>query len=76
MVQPTNLMERLPTLIPYWLAWPMSALSTLAGFVGAGLLFAAAALGSVSAAVWGGIAFLAAAVTWHVADFAQANRPS
>ncbi len=67
---------RFPALIPGWLAWPMSALSTIAAFVGAGLVLAAAAFGSIRAAAWGGIAFLVAAVAWHVADFARANRPA
>jgi 4-amino-4-deoxy-L-arabinose transferase-like glycosyltransferase len=75
MATPNNLLERFPTLIPYWLAWPMSALAAISAFAGAGLLFASAALGSVAAAVWGGISFLVAAVTWHVADYAQTNRP-
>ena len=75
MATPHNLLERFPTLIPYWLAWPMSALAAISAFTGAGLLFASAALGSVAAAVWGGVSFLVAALTWHVADYAQANRP-
>ncbi len=66
---------RLATFIPHWLAWPMSAISTLAAFAGAGLVFASAALGSLDAARWSGGAFLVAAVTWHIADLAQANRP-
>ncbi len=53
----------------------MSALAAISAFAGAGLLFAAAALGSIAAAIWGGIAFLVAAVTWHIGDYAQANRP-
>ena len=52
----------------------MSALSTLAAFTGAGLVFAAAALGSVRAAIWAGIAFGAAAILWHLADYAAGNR--
>ncbi len=53
----------------------MSALAAISAFAGAGLLFTSAALGSVAAAAWGGISFLVAAVTWHVADYAQTNRP-
>lgn len=63
-------LEHLVRLLPPWLAWPMSALSTLAGFVGAGLILFAAATGSVPAAVWAGVSFLAAAIFWHIAEFA------
>ena len=69
-----NIVDRLIELVPSWLAWPMSALSTLAAFAGAGLVFAAASLGSVRAAIWAGIAFGAAAILWHLADYAAGNR--
>ena len=75
MANPNDLLERLPTHIPHWLAWPMSALSVISAFAGAVLIFASAALGSIAAAVWGGISFVVAAVAWHIGDYAQANRP-
>ncbi len=75
MSSPHDLIDRISNLVPHWLGWPMSALSTLTAFTGAGLLFAAAAFASIAAAVWGGFAFLVAAITWHVADIAEANRP-
>jgi len=75
MSPPNDLIDRISNLVPPWLGWPMSALSTLTAFTGAGLLFAAAAFASIAAAVWGGAAFLVAAITWHVADIAEANRP-
>lgn len=70
----TQLADRIARLIPHGLAWPLSALSTLAGFTGAALVFAAAALGSITAAIWAGVAFVAAALLWHLSDYAQANR--
>ncbi len=75
MSSPHDLIDRISNLVPHWLGWPMSALSTLTAFTGAGLLFAAAAFASIAAAVWGGVAFGVAAITWHVADIAEANRP-
>lgn len=75
MSYPNDLIDRIAGLVPHWLGWPMSALSTLTALAGAGLLFAAAAFASIAAAIWGGIAFLIAAITWHVADIAEANRP-
>ncbi len=71
----SQLADRVVRFIPHGLAWPLSALSTLAGFAGAALVFAAAALGSIMAAVWAGVAFAAAAVLWHLSDYAEANRP-
>ena len=76
MPSPNDLIDRITNLVPHWLGWPMSAIITLAAFTGAGLLFAAAAFASIAAAIWGGVAFLVAAITWHVADIAEANRPS
>ena len=43
MSSPNDLIDRISNLVPHWLGWPMSALSTLTAFTGAGLLFAAAA---------------------------------
>ena len=75
MASTSNVFDRITALVPHQLAWPMSALSTIAAFGGALLVFIAAALGSITAGVWGGAAFLVAAITWHLADFAQSNRP-
>ncbi|MEE9299374.1 MAG: hypothetical protein V3V29_10130 [Acidimicrobiia bacterium] len=70
----SKLTDRIAGLIPNSLAWPLSALSTLAGFAGAALLFTAAALGSITAASWSAVAFAAAAVFWHLSDYAESNR--
>ena len=70
-------MQYIARFIPYWLAWPVNLLSTLAAFVGAGLVFYAAAFGDgdYTAMVWGGVVFAGAAVLWHIADMASGNRP-
>ena len=60
--------------MPGWLAWPLTAASTLAALGGAALILAAAALGSITAAIWAGIVFLLAAGLWYAADIAQTNR--
>ena len=67
----SNITDRVAAMLPGWLAWPMSALGTLLGLAGAGLVLLAAATGSIAAAVWGAGAFAAAAVAWHVAEFAS-----
>lgn len=56
------------------MAWPMSALATLAAFAGGLLIFLSAALGSISAAIGSGISFVVAAIAWHIGDFAEGNR--
>jgi hypothetical protein len=66
--------KRIAQLVPGWLAWPSSALSTLAALVGSGLVLHAAAFGSVWSAVWAGVAFALAAVLWFLADIATSGR--
>jgi hypothetical protein len=61
--------------IPHWLAWPMSALSTLAAIGGAALFFFSAVYADYGHAVWGGVLFASAALAWYVGDMAAANRP-
>ena len=61
--------------VPDWLAWPMSALSTLSALAGAGLFFTSAAFADYTLAIWGGIAFVAAGLLWYVGDMAASNRP-
>lgn len=75
MANASDLIDDAAALIPPWLGWPLSALSTLSAFAGAGLIFAAAAFGSITAGIWSGAAFLTSAVLWHLADFAEGNRP-
>lgn len=67
-------MTGLTEYLPAWLAWPSSALSTLAALTGSGLMLHAAAFASVASALWAGVAFVVAGVLWFVADFATANR--
>jgi hypothetical protein len=62
--------DKVAAALPEALAWPLSALSTLLGFTGAGLVLFAAATGSIPAAIWAAVAFAIAAVTWHLAEFA------
>jgi hypothetical protein len=66
----TRITERLPS----WLAWPASALSTLAAVAGSGFVLHAAAFGSVWSAAWAAAAFATAAVLWFLADLATAGR--
>jgi len=66
----SHLTDRIAALLPTWLGWPMSALSTAVGFAGAGLVLWAASTGSIAAAIWSGVCFLSAAVLWHLAEFA------
>jgi hypothetical protein len=66
----SHLTDRLAGMLPPWLAWPASALSTLLGFAGAGLIGWAATYGNIAAAVWSGVCFVLAAVLWHLAEFA------
>lgn len=68
-------MQSLVRLIPHWLAWPMSALATLAAGTGAVLFFFSAVFGESQTAVWGGVVFVAAAVLWYLGDMAASNRP-
>ncbi len=68
-------MNPLAEYLPPWLAWPLSALSTVAALAGAVLLFFAAALGEYAPAVWGGVVFVAAGALWYLADMAASNRP-
>lgn len=63
-------LDRLAGFLPSWLAWPASALSTLGGFAGAGLILLSAATGSVPAAIWAGVAFVGGALFWHLAELA------
>lgn len=62
--------DRLSALLPRWLSWPLSALSTAAAVTGAGLLLVATALGSVAGALWSATSLVLAAVLWHLADYA------
>lgn len=66
-------LDRLGAAIPGWLAWPLSAASTLTALGGAALTFLAAASGSIAAAVWGVITFVVAGALWYAADYAQHN---
>ncbi len=65
---------RLTELVPSWLAWPASALSTLGALTGSGLMLHAAAFGSVWSAVWAAAAFGGAGILWFVADAATTGR--
>jgi hypothetical protein len=67
-------MQRVLNSIPYWLAWPAGALSTLAALGGSALVLHAAAFGVVASAVWAAVAFMGAAAFWFVADVASTNR--
>lgn len=70
-------MNQIARYIPYWLAWPVNVLSTLAAFAGAGLIFYATAFGDGDHVpiVWAAVAFAVAGVLWHIADMASGNRP-
>jgi Flp pilus assembly protein TadB len=70
-----GLLDRLGERVPHALAWPLSALSTVAAFAGSALFFHAAAFGRPWSAIWGGVLLVAAGVLWYVADIAAANRP-
>lgn len=67
-------MTRFVEHLPAWLAWPASALSTLAALAGSGLMLHAAAFGSVPSALWAGLAFVVAGASWFLADLATTNR--
>lgn len=69
------LIQRLASLVPHWLAWPLSALSTIGALGGAALVFFAAVYGEYVTAAWGGVAFVVSAGLWYLADFAAGNRP-
>ena len=66
--------ERITELIPGWLAWPSSVLSTLAALAGSGFMLHAAAFGSVWSVVWAAVAFGVAAALWFLADIATSGR--
>ena len=68
------LTERLAEMIPGWLAWPASAVSTLAAAGAAALMFLAAMNGDWTPVYWAGALFVVASVLWHLADMAGANR--
>lgn len=72
----SHLTDRIAALLPHSLAWPMSALSTVTGVAGSGLILWAAATGSIAAAIWSGVCFVLAAVAWHLAEFAAADAVS
>lgn len=71
----SGLLERLTEKVPPGLAWPLSALSTIAAFAGSALFFHAAAFGRPASAIWGGALLVAAGLLWYVADIAASNRP-
>ncbi len=68
-------METFSQYIPYWLAWPLTALATIAALAGAVLFFFSAALGEYVPAVWGGVAFVGGGILWYGGDMAASNRP-
>ena len=68
-------MQHLSQYVPHWLAWPLSALATIAAVAGAVLFFFSAVLGDYVPAVWGGVAFVGAGMLWYGGDMAAANRP-
>jgi hypothetical protein len=68
------LYDKVTAMVPGWLAWPASALSTAAAAAGAVFMFFAAMDGEWSPVYWAGFFFVIAAVLWHVADIAAANR--
>jgi len=67
------MLDRIAGSIPGWLAWPLSAASTVAALAGAGFLFAAAVFGSIAWAVWGVTTFAIAGLLWYGADYAQST---
>jgi hypothetical protein len=68
-------MNTIARFIPHWLAWPMSALSTLGALGGAVLFFFSAVFADYQLAIWGAIVFTGAAALWFVGDMAASNRP-
>jgi len=68
-------MNALARFVPHWLAWPMSALSTLGALGGAVLFFLSAVFADYELAIWGAAAFVGAAVVWFLGDMAASNRP-
>lgn len=70
-----DLIQRVVELIPPSLAWPLSALSSLAALGASALVFHAAAFGQPTSAIWGGIVFAVAGGLWYLSDLAGANRP-
>jgi hypothetical protein len=66
----SHLTDRIARMVPASLAWPLSAASTLVGFVGAGLTLWAAATGSITSVIWSAACFIAAAGLWFLAEFA------
>jgi hypothetical protein len=68
------LYEKVTAMVPGWLAWPASALSTAAAAGAAIFVFFGAMNGDWSPVYWAGFFFVIAAVLWHVADIASANR--
>ena len=66
--------EKVTDMVPGWLAWPASALSTMSAGGAAVFMFFAAMDGEWSPVYWAGFFFVVAAVLWHVADIAAANR--
>lgn len=66
----SHLTDRIAGVLPDWMAWPASALSTLFGFVGAGLILWAATYGHIAAAIWSAGSFVLAGILWHVAELA------
>ena len=70
-------MNRIIQYIPYWLAWPVSLLSTVAAVAGAAFVFYGAGFGDgeLEPFVRAAIAFAASGVLWFFADMASSNRP-
>ena len=68
------LIDRLTDSLPVWSATPLSILTGLAAFAGAGCLFAAAAFGAYDWAYAGLGAFAASGLLSHVADRVSARR--
>ena len=71
-----NALDRLGAIIPGWLAWPLSAASTVTALGAVALVFLAAATGSIAAMVWAVVVFAGSGTLWYAADYAQHNRDS
>jgi hypothetical protein len=69
-------LEALAETIPAWLAWPLSAGSTVCAIAGGALVMLAAAFGSIGAVIWAAVAFGVSGTLWYAADYAQLNRGS